>query len=108
MNKIYHLSDGTECWLDFGPNGEQITIDPKTGCELKEYYIQIEGACESILAVAHVWAISEEDAVNKAREAYTAQLFFTPVTENEAKIMRNYDGVDIINRNGDPEEQEVR
>lgn len=73
----------------------------------KEYYIELEGEAGAVLAVAHVKANNEEDAVQKAKEAYTARLWIMPISEDQAKDLQHYDGVDIINEDGEPEIKEI-
>ena len=73
----------------------------------KEYYIKLEGEAGAVLAVAHVKANNEEDAVQKAKEAYTARLWISPISEAQAKDLQHYDGVDIINEDGEPEIKEI-
>ncbi len=73
----------------------------------KEYFIKLEGEAGAILAVAHVKASNEEDAVQKAKDAYTARLWISPTTEEDAIDLQRYEGVDIINEYGEPETKEV-
>lgn len=64
---------------------------------MKDFYIEIDGYCNTILAIYHIKADSYEEAVEKAKEIYVSELEFSNIeTRDEAEERQCEAGLDDL------------